>query len=112
MKSPRISLEAAWKVLGKDSGELVSSMRQLPDLDSRLAAAEAACEEAKRLARGLMRKNHPDVNPGDPGAAARFREAQEALECVRWHTEELREAVKAVKEAPPRPSKSLIVIKG
>lgn len=106
-----MTLETAWRALGKDPVELMASMRSLPDLDSRLSAAEAACEEAKKLARGLMRKNHPDVNPGDSGAAGRFREAQEALDCVRWHTGELREAVKAAKDAPPRPSKSLIVIK-
>jgi hypothetical protein len=107
-----MTLDAAWRVLGKDPNELVSSMRKLPDLDARLLAAEAACEDAKRLAKGVMGKNHPDVNPGDPGAAVRFREAQDALESIRWHTQELREAVEATKNAPPRPSKSLIVIKG
>lgn len=36
----------------------------------------------KKAFRRLARENHPDVNPGDPGAEARFKEIAEAYEVL------------------------------
>jgi molecular chaperone DnaJ len=43
---------------------------------------EAGSEEIKRAFRRLARETHPDANPGDPVAEARFREIAEAYEVL------------------------------
>ena len=40
----------------------------------------ASTEEIKRAFRRLARETHPDANPDDPHAEARFREIAEAYE--------------------------------
>lgn len=43
---------------------------------------DASPEEIKKAFRRLARDTHPDANPGDPGAEARFREVAEAYEVL------------------------------
>ncbi|MEX2423745.1 MAG: J domain-containing protein, partial [Acidimicrobiia bacterium] len=45
-------------------------------------ARDAPSEEIKKAFRRLARESHPDSNPGDPGAEARFREVAEAYEVL------------------------------
>ncbi len=43
---------------------------------------DATADEIKRRFRALARETHPDANPGDPAAEARFREVAEAYEVL------------------------------
>ncbi|MFP5331664.1 MAG: molecular chaperone DnaJ [Acidimicrobiia bacterium] len=43
---------------------------------------DASPEEIKKAFRRVARESHPDANPGDPTAEARFREAAEAYEVL------------------------------
>ncbi|HEY6629755.1 MAG TPA: DnaJ domain-containing protein, partial [Acidimicrobiia bacterium] len=43
---------------------------------------DATTEEIKKAFRRLARATHPDANPGDADAEARFREAAEAYEVL------------------------------
>jgi molecular chaperone DnaJ len=43
---------------------------------------DATNEEIKKAFRAVARSSHPDANPGDPEAEARFREAAEAYEVL------------------------------
>ncbi|MFO0957593.1 MAG: DnaJ C-terminal domain-containing protein [Isosphaeraceae bacterium] len=45
-------------------------------------ARDATADQIKKAYRNQARKNHPDVNPGDKAAEARFKEAQEAYEIL------------------------------
>jgi molecular chaperone DnaJ len=45
-------------------------------------ARDASEGDIKKAFRRLARESHPDVNPGDPEAAERFREAAEAYEVL------------------------------
>ena len=53
------------------------------DLYIVLGVAQGATEtEIKRAYRRLARRYHPDINPGDQTAAARFRQILEAYETL------------------------------
>ena len=43
---------------------------------------EATTEQIKKSFRRVARETHPDTNPGDAAAEARFREAAEAYEVL------------------------------
>src|SRR6478672_10540182 len=43
---------------------------------------DATPEALKKAYRSLARKHHPDVNPGDKEAEARFKEAQQAYDVL------------------------------
>ena len=45
-------------------------------------AHTATADEVKKAYRALARKHHPDVNPGDKGAEARFKEVQSAYDIL------------------------------
>ena len=45
-------------------------------------ARDASADEIKRRFRQLARESHPDANPDDPTAEARFREVAEAYEVL------------------------------
>ena len=50
----------------------------------RILGVKRSCsvEEARRRYRMLARRHHPDLNPDDPDAAARFRQVAEAFEAI------------------------------
>ncbi len=43
---------------------------------------DATTDEIKRRFRTMARETHPDANPGDPAAEARFREVAKAYEVL------------------------------
>src|SRR5215472_19229685 len=43
---------------------------------------DATLRQIKAAYRKLARQHHPDANPGDPGAATRFRDITEACETL------------------------------
>jgi curved DNA-binding protein len=45
-------------------------------------ARDATAEDIKKAYRKLARKHHPDVNPGDKGAEAKFKETQQAYDIL------------------------------
>ena len=45
-------------------------------------ARDASADEIKKAYRKLARKHHPDVNPGDKTAEAKFKEAQQAYDIL------------------------------
>ena len=45
-------------------------------------AREATPEAIKKAYRGLARKYHPDVNPGDKTAESKFKEVQQAYDIL------------------------------
>ncbi|MHC5541355.1 DnaJ domain-containing protein, partial [Singulisphaera rosea] len=45
-------------------------------------ARDASADAIKKAYRALARKHHPDVNPGDKTAEAKFKEAQQAYDIL------------------------------
>jgi len=77
------------------------------DYYSTLGVAKTATDkEIKQAFRKLARKYHPDVNPGDKGAEARFKEVNEANEVLsdpvkRKKYDEMGANWRAYEQAPP-----------
>src|ERR1700692_3349053 len=70
---------AACRVLG---GASATDM-EFKDYYSTLGVTKSSTEkEIKQAYRKLARKHHPDVNPGDNAAEARFKEINEAYEVL------------------------------
>ena len=66
---------------------------------------DAAHEEAKAAYRRLAMRHHPDRNPGDPGAADRFRQVADAWKAIASEARDARADRKpedATPKAPPR----------
>src|SRR6188508_1417564 len=61
----------------------MSSVVDFKDYYTTLGVSKTATDkEIKQAFRKLARKYHPDVNPGDKGAEARFKEVNEANEVL------------------------------
>ena len=71
---------ASWIDLSADSGAVTMEFK---DYYATLGVAKTATDkEIKQAFRKLARKYHPDVNPGDKSAEAKFKEINEAYEVL------------------------------
>lgn len=102
-----IPLDKAWRLLGRDPAAVAARVAALPR-ERRVGALREAVEEAKKLARALMAKHHPDRG-GDP---SKFRLAKAALESIEHHTDEYaRKSEERAKQAEERAARRGPVIK-
>lgn len=78
----------AWKLLGRNP-QIIAGMLQESSLQNKAQVADDALDMARKLAKKLMAKNHPDVNP-DPNAADKFKQIQDALAIIEVNTEDFK----------------------
>lgn len=78
-------LPQAWGVLGEDFKGLLTRIKAHEDTKERIDATDRAFQNAKKIARKLMGKHHPDRG----GDQHKFLEVQKAIESIEYHTEEL-----------------------
>jgi uncharacterized protein (DUF342 family) len=108
-----MNVSDAWTVLGKDWNSIAETLSSLPDAAARIQATESLLIDAKKLAKKLMAVHHPDKNPGDFDAAARFQRVKDALLTIEDNTESFKakhESMKARAEQRAA-SDGFIVIK-
>src|SRR5215210_2664095 len=97
------STRIAFAILAQGGGDSVD----FKDYYTTLGVSKTASDkEIKQAFRKLARKYHPDVNPGDKGAEARFKEVNEANEVLsdpqkRKKYDELGANWRAYENAPP-----------
>ena len=103
-----MTLKEAWGILEKDLDGIMQFLSSLPDAKSQSEAIDRIYKKAKRIAKCLMAKNHPDVNRHDPLAPERFREIKQAIDTIEVHTEDFQKRVD--KLMIRKPSKNDVVI--
>jgi hypothetical protein len=82
----------AWKLLGRDP-QIIAGMLQESSLQNKAQIADDTLDTARKLAKKLMAKSHPDVNPDDPNAADKFKQIQDALSVIEVNTEDFKNKV-------------------
>jgi hypothetical protein len=105
-----MTLREAWEVLGKDPDKIMQFLSGLPNIKSRAEAIEEIFEKAKRWARDLMVKNHPDVNPSDSLATEKFKKIQLALSVIELHTKEFHNKVEKLSTRKSSKDNVIIVV--
>ncbi len=108
---PDISLEEAWQILGMDLRAFLIKTRAVQDIQKRIEAVEEAQESAKRVARTVMRDNHPDRAGNNVTASRKFHGAQRALQCIEYYTNSLKSQAEDIDVDAIPARKNLIVIK-
>ena len=88
----------AWKLLGKDPQVIMGILQGSPSPQGKAQVAKDILEIARKLAKKLMAKNHPDLNQDDPTAINRFKQIQAAISTIEINTEEFQHKVKRVIE--------------
>jgi hypothetical protein len=78
-----MALQKAWATLGRDAHFMMSEVAKLPRSE-RVDTLRGFANDARKLAKELSAKNHPDVG-GDP---EKFRSIQSALASIEYHTQE------------------------
>jgi hypothetical protein len=89
MNPPTMPLKVAWRVLGRDLAEIMNDLVKIKDPKARAKAIVALLENAKKTSKSLMAEHHPDKKPDDSTTASRFKEVNEALSCIEWHTNDI-----------------------
>jgi hypothetical protein len=92
-----MTLYEAWKILGINLEEVASRIISRPRID-RGKAAEVEFDIAKKYARNLMAKYHPDRNLDNIEAQTKFKDVQNALEVINKATEEFVQELQSVLE--------------
>jgi len=86
-----ISIHEAWRRLGKDANLIMTEVSKLPRAE-RSSALEKLASEAKRLARPLLAKHHPDIG----GNASEFRNIQDSVTAITNHTNKFKEELSEI----------------
>jgi len=90
-----MDLHKAWSLLGRDSERIIHTIKALPR-DQRAEAAKKILEKAKKMAKELSSKHHPDVG-GDP---EKFKLIWEAVRIIETHTKEFELRLKELENKP------------
>ena len=64
-------------------GDGTRSRDEMRALDALGLESDASFDDARTAWRGLAKENHPDIRPGDAGAAVKFQQIQTAWEVLR-----------------------------
>lgn len=106
-----MNIVEAWEAVGGSAEAVFDRARRAGDTAARAAVLRASVEEARRLARTMMARHHPDKNPGDAGAASRFVRVQEALRLIEHETAEFeRKAANRAEEQERRRNRDGLII--
>lgn len=111
-----MNIADAWSVLGKNWADLVRDLAAMPTDSGRVQHAEQLLAEARKIARKLMAKHHPDMNQDDPDSAIRFQAVSAALSAIEASTNEMLDKyqeskLRAEQLASKRAKDGFIVIK-
>lgn len=80
-----LTLDYAWRILGVDFDKMAYQIRTISDREEKIIFVTRSLDLANKLGRKLMAQNHPDK--GFDGT--KFLEIQEALNSIKFYTEDL-----------------------
>ena len=106
---PQMTLGEAWMVFGKDARDVLRDLSSKPRKE-RVALARTMLDEAKKMAKKLMAKHHPDRG----GDSKMFVRVQNAIASLEEHTNEfelrMQEAILRAEEKALKSNRVLIKI--
>jgi len=100
----------AWEVLGRDARQIMRIIMNYPSLDERVKVADKILIRARKIAKKLSAKYHPDVNPSNHDAEQKFKNVQLAIKSIEYHTERFKAKVAQIQLENEQSSKTVIVV--
>ena len=83
-------LNEAWSMLGKNPVQIYAYLSTFTNLQERIEAIDRLLEQAKKTARMLLAQFHPDKNPDNIAALEKFKNINQAIGSIEFHTEEFK----------------------
>jgi len=107
-----VDVREAWAALGGSFDDSLARAMRESGPSARADSLASSLDAARKMAKRAMAAAHPDRNPGDPGAADRFRAVGDALSTIEADAGATIEALRAAASRPPEePRDGLIVFR-
>jgi len=85
-----LPIDEAWGILGRDSQQIIRFVMGRTSLNDRVDAMDEILVRARKIARKLSARYHPDVNQNNPEAELKFKAIQQAIKSIEHHTEQFK----------------------
>lgn len=105
-----LSVDEAWRILGKDAKQIIHIIMNYVSLDERIKVMDEILIRARKIARKLSAQYHPDVNPNDSDAGRKFRDIQSAIRSIEYHTEQFKIKADQIKLERSQTVKTTIIV--
>jgi hypothetical protein len=101
-----VNIPEAWETLGENWVDVAATLSGTK-VSNRNEAVDQLYTKARKLARVLLAKYHPDTNKA-PGSIKKFHSIQEALRLIETETENFKKKLKMKQSKPEKPVDKIV----